>query len=97
MHFEKSITITQTNNGWLVIVPYIHSSYPIMPIMGVPSEKEIRRQARIMKSEIQKDELLSGIMDENEKIVKEDYKHENIYTFKTFAEVIGFLKITLNQ
>lgn len=107
MFNENEIRIGQIANGWQVILPH----RPMRAIGGLPgdfrSELAIRREARIMKNEMLGDDLLNkltGNEDEIPVIAQPQYeklpwaalKNECVYTFKTFAEVLAFLKVEVD-
>lgn len=94
----NQIIITPAANGWLVRMP--QASF--LPI--IDSDEAIRHQARIMKEEMMGDDILDKLKNPAPKLEGESVpqafsvaKDEGLHVFKTFAEVLGFLKFTITE
>ena len=98
---QSQITLTHVSNGWMVVLPYQPQAFA-QPIRRA-SEAEIRRQARIMKDEIQGDDVLKKLQGENQDemfadiedfktIPLSEIKEENIAIFLTLEEALAFVK-----
>lgn len=94
----NQIIITPAANGWLVRMP--QASF--LPI--IDSDEAIRHQARIMKEEMMGDDILDKLKNPAPKLEGESVPHafsvakdEGLHIFKTFAEVLGFLKFTITE
>jgi len=83
------ITIQSVANGFVVRVPQDHS-FP-----GPMREVEMfRTQARIMRDEFQRDDMLQEVIQPEKKTmdeVMESQKDQTLFTFKTFPDVLAFL------
>ena len=94
MYSAQDITIRQVSNGWMVVIP-------IQP-EPINYAEIIRAQARVVKDEMNGDDLLKQLqsksMDEPVEDIfaspssLSDLKDESISIFKTFDEVLAFLK-----
>lgn len=107
MFSENEIRISQIANGWQVILP--HRPMRAIASLDGPfrSEMAIRREARIMKDEMLGDALLDKLTGNGhevpeiqepqfEKLPWTELKNQSIYTFKTFTEVLAFLKVEVD-
>lgn len=101
MFQQNQITITQVANGWMVVLPYRQT------VLASPFDEEahIRRQARIMRDEFEEDYFLKDIQDKAavaelpkfKEIPLKELKEKNISVFKTFAEVMDYLKFEVGE
>lgn len=94
----NQIIITPAANGWLVRMPQASFLPPI------DSDEAIRHQARIMKEEMMGDDILgklkSPVNNLGDTSMPQSFplvKDERLHIFKTFAEVLGFLKFTITE
>jgi hypothetical protein len=86
------VVISKVSNGWVVNLPIPHN-----PFGGLPSTKEIRRQAKIMKQEILGDNMLDNVGEDTDEEKTTIQKIEDVHIFKTFPEVLAFLKFTIEE
>ncbi len=102
MFTHNQITITQVNNGWMVVLPIIGGHFGSPSFMYETDEASLRRSARIMRDEMHGDPVLRDIQDQDMDIPTpkqpklSDIKDKNISIFKTFEEVLEFLKSQVN-
>ena len=91
MRTIPNIEITQVANGWIVILNSIQKNPFTMEAMT--------EMAKNVAQSVERDPLLSSL--EEKKITEElnviDYKDNNIHIFKTFEEVLGFLKFNFSK
>src|SRR5579871_3645309 len=95
--FENQIQIINCNNGWLVIIPFRRAA-DIIPGLGMSIEeygKAIGKAAKIMH----RDDVLERLKEENsyeanptEQLSDPLPKTNTHFVFKTFPEVLEFLK-----
>lgn len=98
MYELNQIIISPVANGWLVRLPQTNFAPSIDP------DEAIRHQARIMKEEMMGDDILDKLKNPAPKLEGESVpqafsvaKDKGLYVFKTFAEVLGFLKFSITE
>jgi hypothetical protein len=98
MLFETEIGITAVSNGWLVRIPTTNIIRG--RAIAIDSEENLRWQARIMKDEMQSDDILKNAKrqaeEESTSVDVEQIKNKSLFIFKTFPEVLAFLKIKID-
>lgn len=91
-----TIQIEPVANGWIVTIPCT-DCLTQMPDM----HSMVRENARVFREELNKDEVLAKIQHENQepdentqpkKLQISDLKNKHVHIFKTFSEVLKFLK-----
>lgn len=91
------ITIQQVANAWLVILPNLQHIQPAYPSFDM--DEMLKRGIDLVQEKLHGDDILAKIKAENEPVKKvkapppkiSDLKDENIFSFKTFPEVLEFL------
>jgi hypothetical protein len=98
MQDQSTITITQVSNGWLVCLPYQPPMFQQNSI-----GEQIVEQITAIKTVIYKDPMLQGDEEQiisnsksknlsNFKKPLSEMKEDRLHIFKTFPEVLEFLK-----
>jgi len=96
MYQENSITITPVSNGFCVMLPFNHEQENPMPI----DLSQVSNFIKGFKKEMLGEDILEEIKNKSKEEAKEILKSikppmpksEHIFIFKTFAEVLDFLK-----
>lgn len=95
---NEEITIMRVANGWLVRFPM---RFNVSPVPDYTDPETIKKMAKLMRGEMQKDETLEEIESKNrEETVKKAARQsfmppamENMFIFSTWEEVIECLGV----
>jgi len=91
--YAERIEILQVANGFMVTLPFLPKRNTDLDMF--------HEQALVMKKVLQEDEIISRLQEqeryEQKQLRLADLKTENIHIFKTFTEVLAFLKYTMDE
>ena len=94
MHdFSPTIKIIQVSNGWMVILPNVPKIDPYNKML-----REGVKMFKAVKEDNILDEIAARVEEEEEKnFGLKDLRDDRTHIFKTFKEVLAFLKITIDE
>lgn len=85
-----NVQLTEVNNGFILDVRIMLHEHQMGGGMPISFEEQMKKGAELMMKEINKDSVLKEIEDKNK---EEKNNFVGTHVFKTYDEVIVFLKL----